>query len=175
MQRITIPLSWTQWHDLICSSQRIDTTHHTRPFYLFTLHCWYPKYCQIEHIRTRNHFILNPFDDQNCWYLQCIAGIFESLIDSGISVVATSNRAPWDLNLQGVHEAIFAHFKAKLMESCDSLSIECNDFRRQVCRPIRVFTTTAIETSFWHLLLHIIIDVNGETYTSTSSDQHSCM
>lgn len=53
-------------------------------------------------------------------------------MESGIVIVATTNRSPHDLNLQGVHEVIFEHFKAKLMEHCQAISIDCQDFRRLV-------------------------------------------
>lgn len=50
-------------------------------------------------------------------------------MDSGIVVVATSNRAPWDLNSYGVHEAIFHRFKQRLMEACSPVCLETVDFR----------------------------------------------
>lgn len=57
------------------------------------------------------------------------AGIFEALMDSGIVVVATSNRAPWDLNNYGVHEAIFNRFKQRLLEACTPVCLETLDYR----------------------------------------------
>ena len=50
-------------------------------------------------------------------------------MDSGILVVATSNRAPWELNNYGVHEAIFNRFKQRLLEACTPVCLETADFR----------------------------------------------
>ena len=58
------------------------------------------------------------------------AGVFEALIDSGTIIVATSNRAPWELNNFGVHETIFDHFKSRLLEACIAVDVSCADFRR---------------------------------------------
>ena len=58
------------------------------------------------------------------------AGIFEALIDNGSIIVATSNRAPWELNNFGVHETIFDHFKSRLLEACIAVNVSCADFRR---------------------------------------------
>jgi predicted ATPase len=57
------------------------------------------------------------------------AGVFEALLDSGVLIVATSNRAPWDLNNYGVHEVIFNHFKQRLLESCTPVRLDTADFR----------------------------------------------
>lgn len=60
--------------------------------------------------------------------------MFEALTDAGTVIVATSNRAPWDLNHFGVHEVIFDEFKRRLGEACSTINVSCPDFRRNVVR-----------------------------------------
>jgi predicted ATPase len=39
-----------------------------------------------------------------------LKGLFEALVAEGCVVVATSNRAPWELPRHGLHEDMFSHF-----------------------------------------------------------------
>ena len=46
-------------------------------------------------------------------------------------VVATSNRAPWQLNRFGLHEDLFTHFVDKLLQACDPVELSSQqDYRR---------------------------------------------
>lgn len=58
-------------------------------------------------------------------------GVMEALLEEGCVIVATSNRAPWDLNRQGLHEDLFQHFMQRLLQSCDVLPLSAQqDYRR---------------------------------------------
>eukprot|EP00884_Botryococcus_braunii_P008027 jgi/Botrbrau1/17225/Bobra.0621s0003.1 len=60
-----------------------------------------------------------------------LKGVMESLLEEGCVIVATSNRAPWDLNRQGLHEDLFEHFTQRLLQSCDVLPLSAEqDYRR---------------------------------------------
>jgi AFG1-like ATPase len=41
-------------------------------------------------------------------------GVMEELLEEGCVIVATSNRAPWELNSHGLHEDLFGHFQTQL-------------------------------------------------------------
>ena len=59
------------------------------------------------------------------------AGIFEALSEEGTVIVATSNRAPWDLNRHGVHEDLFTHFQRHLLSVCHPFHLSAEtDYRR---------------------------------------------
>lgn len=59
------------------------------------------------------------------------AGVFEALLEEGCVVVATSNRAPWQLNRFGLHEDLFTHFVDKLLQTCDPVELSSQqDYRR---------------------------------------------
>ena len=46
-------------------------------------------------------------------------------------MVATSNRAPWQLNRFGLHEDLFTHFVDKLLQTCDPVELSSQqDYRR---------------------------------------------
>ena len=46
-------------------------------------------------------------------------------------MVATSNRAPWQLNRFGLHEDLFTHFVDKLLQTCDPVQLSSQqDYRR---------------------------------------------
>lgn len=55
----------------------------------------------------------------------------EALIEEGCVIVATSNRAPWDLNRHGLHEDLFGHFVQNLLEACQPYQLSAEqDYRR---------------------------------------------
>lgn len=59
------------------------------------------------------------------------AGIIEALLEEGIIIVATSNRAPWELNRQGIHEDLFQHFVSKLLQATAPFELSsAQDYRR---------------------------------------------
>lgn len=55
----------------------------------------------------------------------------EALLEEGCIIVATSNRAPWDLNRHGLHEDLFGHFVQNLLEACRPYQLSAEqDYRR---------------------------------------------
>ena len=55
----------------------------------------------------------------------------EALLEEGCIIVATSNRAPWDLNRHGLHEDLFGHFVQNLLEACQPYQLSAEqDYRR---------------------------------------------
>lgn len=55
----------------------------------------------------------------------------EALLEEGCVIVATSNRAPWDLNRHGLHEDLFGHFVQNLLEACQPYQLSAEqDYRR---------------------------------------------
>jgi predicted ATPase len=60
----------------------------------------------------------------------------EALLEEGCVIVATSNRAPWDLNRHGLHEDLFSHFVQNLLEACDVVELSSQeDYRRLLAGP----------------------------------------
>ena len=55
----------------------------------------------------------------------------EALLEEGCIIVATSNRAPWDLNRHGLHEDLFGHFVQNLLQACKPYQLSAEqDYRR---------------------------------------------
>ena len=55
----------------------------------------------------------------------------EALLEKGCIIVATSNRAPWELNRHGLHEDLFGHFVQNLLLSCEPFQLSAEkDYRR---------------------------------------------
>ena len=62
--------------------------------------------------------------------MTCV-GVMEALLEEGCIIVATSNRAPWDLNRHGLHEDLFGHFVQNLLEACQPYQLSAEqDYRR---------------------------------------------
>ncbi|EFN56377.1 hypothetical protein CHLNCDRAFT_22490, partial [Chlorella variabilis] len=60
-----------------------------------------------------------------------LKGLVEALLAEGCVVVATSNRAPWELDRHGLHEDLFEHFRASLQAACDVVCLDSGrDYRR---------------------------------------------
>ena len=59
-------------------------------------------------------------------------GVLEALLEMGVIIVATANRAPREWNRQGIHEDLFQHFVVeKLLEAADVIEVSCeHDYRR---------------------------------------------
>ena len=59
----------------------------------------------------------------------------EALLEEGCIIVATSNRAPWDLNRHGLHEDLFGHFVQNLLGACQPYQLSAEqDYRRLLVR-----------------------------------------
>ena len=55
----------------------------------------------------------------------------EALLEEGVIIVATSNRAPWELNRQGIHEDLFQHFVQRLLHATAPYELSSEqDYRR---------------------------------------------
>lgn len=52
-----------------------------------------------------------------------LKGVLETLLRDGVALVATSNRAPWELNQQGLQEDLFLHFVSRLVDACDVVAL----------------------------------------------------
>lgn len=62
-----------------------------------------------------------------------LKGVLETLLQDGVVIVATSNRAPTELNQQGLQEDLFLHFVASLLDSCDIVPLDTGvDYRRSM-------------------------------------------
>ncbi|KAJ4707911.1 lactation elevated protein 1-like [Melia azedarach] len=62
-----------------------------------------------------------------------LSGIVSRLLSTGTVLVATSNRAPWDLNQDGMQREIFQKLVAKLEEHCGMILIGSEiDYRRLI-------------------------------------------
>lgn len=62
-----------------------------------------------------------------------LSGILSRLLSTGTILVATSNRAPGELNQDGMQKDIFVKFLAKLEEHCESVLIGSEvDYRRLI-------------------------------------------
>lgn len=56
----------------------------------------------------------------------------EALLEEGCIIVATSNRAPWDLNRHGLHEDLFGHFVQNLLEACQPYQLSAEQDNRRL-------------------------------------------
>lgn len=73
-----------------------------------------------------------------------LKGLMEALIQEGCVVVATSNRAPWELNRHGLHEDLFDHFVSNLLASCDVVQLDAEqDYRRLIAGSHLIHPTAA--------------------------------
>lgn len=64
-----------------------------------------------------------------------LSGILSRLLSTGTVLVATSNRAPADLNQDGMQKEIFQKLVAKLDEQCDNFLIGSEiDYRRLIAK-----------------------------------------
>ena len=62
-----------------------------------------------------------------------LKGVFETLLKEGVVIVVTSNRAPTELNQQGLQEDLFLHFVASLLDTCDVVPLDTGvDYRRSM-------------------------------------------
>ncbi|PIN23983.1 putative ATPase [Handroanthus impetiginosus] len=64
-----------------------------------------------------------------------LSGIVSRLLNTGTVLVATSNRAPRDLNQDGMQKEIFQDFLSRLEEQCENLLIGSEiDYRRHIAQ-----------------------------------------
>ena len=69
------------------------------------------------------------------WQVTC-SGVLEALVEAGCVIVATSNRAPWELSGQGSNEDLFARFQATLLSACEPFALSAaQDYRRRAAGP----------------------------------------
>ncbi|KAL4438248.1 hypothetical protein ABPG77_010609 [Micractinium sp. CCAP 211/92] len=60
-----------------------------------------------------------------------LKGLLEALVAEGCVVVATSNRAPHELDSHGLNELMFSHFQETLLSACDVVPLNAGeDYRR---------------------------------------------
>ncbi|KAH9306553.1 hypothetical protein KI387_010957, partial [Taxus chinensis] len=79
-----------------------------------------------------------------------LSGIISRLLNRGTVLVTTSNRAPEDLNQDGMQKEIFAKFIARLKQHCQNILVGCEtDYRR-----VLAHTNFLKEQFFWPLNSH---------------------
>nr|XP_024381671.1 AFG1-like ATPase isoform X2 [Physcomitrium patens] len=67
-----------------------------------------------------------------------LSGILVRLITRGAVIVATSNRAPWDLNKDGLQKELFAAFVNEIELHCRSMLVGTEtDYRRVMATPLK--------------------------------------
>ncbi|KAG0609370.1 hypothetical protein M758_8G179400 [Ceratodon purpureus] len=67
-----------------------------------------------------------------------LAGILGRLLTRGAVIVATSNRAPWDLNKDGLQKELFAVFVNEVEHHCRSMLVGTEtDYRRIMATPLK--------------------------------------
>ena len=75
----------------------------------------------------------------------------EALLEEGCIIVATSNRAPWDLNRHGLHEDLFGHFVQNLLDACQPYQLSAEqDYRRLLVNHISSSNLVAYTVRVWH-------------------------
>ena len=75
----------------------------------------------------------------------CSAGVMEALLEEGCIIVATSNRAPWDLNRHGLHEDLFGHFVQNLLQACQPYQLSAEqDYRRLLVAFLSIMLVYAV-------------------------------
>lgn len=104
-----------------------------------------------------------------------LAGIFTALIKRGAIIVATSNRAPADLNKEGMQKEIFSKFIAELQHHCQLILLGSEtDYRRLLAANEK----SGWENYFWpldkdaHNLLelkwqHLVSEAGGKIVSAT--------
>lgn len=76
-----------------------------------------------------------------------LKGVMEALLEEGCIIVATSNRAPWDLNRHGLHEDLFGHFVQNLLQACQPYQLSAEqDYRRLLASD----TATAFSQQYFY-------------------------
>ncbi|KAL4857708.1 AFG1-like ATPase [Chlorella vulgaris] len=79
-----------------------------------------------------------------------LKGLVEALVAEGCVIVATSNRAPGELDRHGLHEHLFTHFVASLELACDVISLSSDqDYRRLLASdqaPLQPLLSTPLPT-----------------------------
>lgn len=79
-----------------------------------------------------------------------LAGIFSRLIKKGTVIIVTSNRAPGDLNKDGMQKEIFDNFIAELQDHCHTILVGTEkDYRRELAHG--AFEKNEWPNYFWPL------------------------
>lgn len=99
-----------------------------------------------------------------------LKGVMEALLEEGCIIVATSNRAPWDLNRHGLHEDLFGHFVQNLLEACRPYQLSAEqDYRRLLASD----TASAFSENYFFPkgpAAHAALDKRWQELTATQAE-----
>ncbi|EPS59905.1 hypothetical protein M569_14898, partial [Genlisea aurea] len=109
-----------------------------------------------------------------------LSGIVSRLLNTGTVLVATSNRAPWDLNQDGMQKEIFQELLARLEDHCKNVLIGSEiDYRRvlaEICVvPVQVHYFWPLESAKRMEFDHLWDDTTGELGRSVISQSLQVM
>eukprot|EP00898_Chlorokybus_atmophyticus_P002750 jgi/Chlat1/3476/Chrsp23S03670 len=81
-----------------------------------------------------------------------IADIFRCMLRDGVVLVATSNRAPAELNKHGLQKEIFSKFQIELQQRCHVVHLQsATDYRRFALESDTLAHRNTLKTYFWPL------------------------
>ncbi|KAL9440062.1 hypothetical protein AB3S75_018844 [Citrus x aurantiifolia] len=95
------------------------------------------KFLVDQHADQRGASILcfDEIQTVDVFAIVALSGIVSRLLSTGTVLVATSNRAPWDLNQDGMQREIFQKLVAKLEKHCEIIPIGSEiDYRRLIAQ-----------------------------------------
>ncbi|KAI3454196.1 hypothetical protein Pfo_010859 [Paulownia fortunei] len=96
------------------------------------------------HQRGASILCFDEIQTVDVFAIVALSGIVSRLLSTGTVLVATSNRAPRDLNQDGMQKEIFQEFLARLEEHCENVLIGSEiDYRRHIaqigCKAYKLF------------------------------------
>ena len=98
------------------------------------------------------------------------AGVMEALLEEGCIIVATSNRAPWDLNRHGLHEDLFGHFVQNLLQACQPYQLSAvQDYRRLLVTSFSGMLFNAVRLCCASVLFICSVHLGSASMLRTSS------
>ncbi|KAI9192166.1 hypothetical protein LWI28_019106 [Acer negundo] len=90
---------------------------------------------QQEDNRGANILCFDEIQTVDVFAIVALSGILSRLLSTGTVLVATSNRAPNDLNQDGMQREIFQKLVVKLEKHCEWLQVESEiDYRRKIAQ-----------------------------------------
>ncbi|KAK4274426.1 hypothetical protein QN277_017646 [Acacia crassicarpa] len=90
---------------------------------------------QVENEGGASILCFDEIQTVDVFAIVALSGILSRLLSTGTIIVATSNRAPEDLNEAGMQKEIFHKLVSKLEQHCNNVLIGCEiDYRRLIAR-----------------------------------------
>ncbi|KAK6118347.1 hypothetical protein DH2020_047918 [Rehmannia glutinosa] len=109
------------------------------------------------HQRGASILCFDEIQTVDVFAIVALSGIVSRLLSTGTVLVATSNRAPRDLNQDGMQKEIFEEFLARLEEHSENILIGSEiDYRRHIAQTNMTRSSEAVKlelvrTCFWPL------------------------